>query len=531
MSIIHEGKMFARFARGLPAFLRQRITLEDAERALQRRVVERAPNFLAMLDAGVFRNPQSPYRRMLQLARCEPGDLRNMVLRDGVEATLGALHDSGVYVTFEEFKGRAPIVRQGEVIPLGPHDFDNPDFKRYYQMSTGGSTGKGRRVLMDLEHMQDRLPMQIVADSIHGFLDLPTALWFEIPPGNGLNSTLMRVPYGNAPERWFTPVWSEVPLRFRLATQASLLVARSAGIRVPSPEYLPLERADVIARWAGETLAKHGRCAIRGHVSKMLRVALAARELGIDLTGAIISGGGEPPTPGKVQAITATGARFIANYHFTEVGAVGLRCMNPSDPNDQHLLLDHLALVSVPRDVPRFGITVNSFCFTTLLPSAPKLMLNVEIDDYGVVEQRSCGCRWDAFGFHTHMRDIRSYRKLTGEGVTLIGSDMERILEEVLPARFGGTPIDYQLAEEEDEKGFTRLTLLVSPRVSITDESAVVATVLAALQKGDAGAGISGAIWQQAGSLRVRREEPHSTSRGKLMPLHVQSRPDKVVAQ
>jgi hypothetical protein len=158
-------------------------------------------------------------------------------------------------------------------------------------------------------------------------------------------------------------------------------------------------------------------------------------------------------------------------------------------------------------------------------------MLNVEIDDYGLVEQRSCGCRWDAFGFHTHMRDIRSYRKLTGEGVTLIGSDMERILEEVLPARFGGTPIDYQLAEEEDEKGFTRLTLLVSPRVSITDESAVVATVLAALQKGDAGAGISGAIWQQAGSLRVRREEPHSTSRGKLMPLHVQSRPDKVVAQ
>jgi hypothetical protein len=148
-----------------------------------------------------------------------------------------------------------------------------------------------------------------------------------------------------------------------------------------------------------------------------------------------------------------------------------------------------------------------------------------------VVEQRSCGCPWDAFGFTTHIREIRSYRKLTGEGVTLIGSDMEHILEEVLPARFGGTPLDYQLAEEEDENGFTRLTILVSPRVTITDESAVVATVHAALQKGDAGSGISGAIWRQAGSLRVRREEPRSTSRGKLLPLHVEGRTAKVAAQ
>jgi hypothetical protein len=322
-----------------------------------------------------------------------------------------------------------------------------------------------------------------------------------------------------------------VPWRFRLATSAILEVAHAAGVRLPNPEYLPLERADVIARWAGKTLAQHGRCAIRGHVSKVLRVAIAARDLGIDLTGAVIAGGGEPPTPGKVQTITSTGARFIANYHFTEAGTVGLRCMNPSDPNDQHLLLDHLALIDVPREVPRFGMTVNSFCFTTLLPSAPKLMLNVEIDDYGVVEQRSCGCPWDAFGFTTHIREIRSYRKLTGEGVTLIGSDMEHILEEVLPARFGGTPLDYQLAEEEDENGFTRLTILVSPRVTITDESAVVATVHAALQKGDAGSGISGAIWRQAGSLRVRREEPRSTSRGKLLPLHVEGRTAKVAAQ
>jgi hypothetical protein len=239
MSLVQESRTFARFARGLPAFLRQRITLEEAQRVVQRRVAERASNFLGMLDGGILQNPRSPYARMLKLSRCEPGDLRNMVAQDGVEATLRVLRAAGVYVTFEEFKGRAPIVRQGEEIQLGPHDFDNPDFRQYYQLSTGGSTGKGRRVLMDLEHMQARLPMQIVADSIHGFLGAPTAIWFEVPPGNGLNSLLMRVPYDNVPERWFTPVSDEVPFRFRLATTAIMQVARSAGAHLPRPERLP----------------------------------------------------------------------------------------------------------------------------------------------------------------------------------------------------------------------------------------------------------------------------------------------------
>jgi hypothetical protein len=36
---------------------------------------------------------------------------------------------------------------------------------------------------------------------------------------------------------------------------------------------------------------------------------------------------------------------------------------------------------------------------------------------------------------------------------------------------------------------------------------------------------MSGAIWGQAGTLRVRREQPRSTARGKVMPLHVERRP------
>jgi hypothetical protein len=526
VSVVAELKAFAHFAGGLPAFLQQRITLEEAGRVVRQRMAERESNFLQMLSA-IQAQPRSPYAWLLRQAQCDPRELDAMVWKDGIEFTLSALRDAGVYLTFEEFKGREPVVRNGASFRVRADAFDNPGFTRYYGISTGGSTGKSRRVLMDLEHMRASLPMHILADHIHGFLGLPFAIWFEIPPGSGLNSVLTRVAYNNVPERWFTPVWGGPdggPARFRLATSAILRLARASGARVPSPEHVPLERADIIARWAAKMLQTHGPCGIRGHVSKVLRVALAAKDLGLNLTGVTITGGGEPPTPGKVAQITASGARFIANYHFAEAGAVGLRCMNPQDPNDQHLLMDHLALIQAPREVPRMGVSVDAFCFTTLLPTAPKLMLNVEIDDYGVVETRSCGCPWEEFGFTTHLRDIRSYRKLTGEGVTLIGSDMEHILEAALPARFGGSPLDYQLLEEEDERGFTRLSILVSPRVNIPDESAVVDTVLALLRRGDAGANMSSAIWKQAGSLRVKRQEPRQTGRGKVMPLHSEKR-------
>ncbi len=146
-------------------------------------------------------------------------------------------------------------------------------------------------------------------------------------------------------------------------------------------------------------------------------------------------------------------------------------------------------------------------------------MINVETDDYGIVETRECGCPWESFGLNVHLRGIRSFRKLTGEGVTLVGTDMVRILEDVLPARFGGTPLDYQILEEEGQEGFTQLSLIVSPRVELEDEQAVVEAVLGELPPGPLRS-----LWVQAQTLRVKRQEPVWTERGKLMPLHLSRR-------
>lgn len=524
MSIRSEVNGLAGFMRGLPRFLRRSITPEQARIVVLRRMRERESNFLASIELGVFGNPRSPYRAMLRMAGCELGDIQRMLTADGLENTLRALRSADVYVSFEEFKGLRPIERGGRIIPARPEDFDNPLLTNYHQVATGGTTGASRRVMIDLDHLVAGLPMRVLGDEFHRTLGVPGAFWFEIPPGNGLDSVLTRVPFCNVPERWFTPIRGGrdgAALRFRLATHAIVSVARASGARIPGPEYLPLDRAGVIAQWAADALRRRGACAVRAHVSKALRVCIAAWEQGIDLTGAVVCGGGEPPTPAKVAQIRRTGAQFFSGYHFTEVGTVGLSCTKSMDPNDQHLYLDHLALIQAPREVTGYRMSVQSFHFTTLLPTAPKLLLNAESDDYGVVETRSCGCPFEDLGFTTHLRDIRSYRKLTGEGVTLVGSDMERILEEDLPARFGGTPLDYQLVEEEDELGFTRLTIVVNPALPISDEQSVVDAVLAALTRSGPAAEMSRGIWSQANTLRVRRESPRLTPGGKMMPLQV----------
>jgi hypothetical protein len=167
---------------------------------------------------------------------------------------------------------------------------------------------------------------------------------------------------------------------------------------------------------------------------------------------------------------------------------------------------------------------VPALYFTSLRPTAPKVMLNAENDDYGVIETRSCGCALEEAGFTEHVRDIRSFSKLTGEGVTLIGSEMIAILEGVLPRRFGGSALDYQLLEDEDERGFTRLSLLVSPHLEIRDNQQVLDVVWEALRASSVGADLARDMWRRAGSLRVQRSAPIWTERGKLMPLHLANR-------
>jgi hypothetical protein len=531
MSLLADLKMYGRFAGGLRGFLRQSISLEGARALVRQRLAEREANFLRLVEKGIFGYPRSPYRPLLKLAGVEFGDIRSLLSELGLDDTLRALHAAGVYITYEEFKGRKPIVRHGQLIQAQPEDFDNPFVSRHYQAESGGSTGAGTRVTHDLEHQAALAPHHLLFRQANGLLGLPSIVWRGIlPDASGLNNVLRGVYIGQPPEKWFSPIGHRdvrPSLKYRLATYYTVLAGRLLGAPIPWPEVVPIDQAVVVARWVAQTLKARGGCLVLTTVSRALRACLAAREAGLDLSGAAFIIAGEPVTEAKAREISRSGAHYFSTYGFTEAGRIGMGCAHPADQTDVHLLSDCFALFAHSRPAPYSDVEVPAFNVTSLLPTAPKLLLNVESDDYGAVETRQCGCPLGSLGLTTHLRGMRSFRKLTGEGVTLVGSEMIHILENVLPARFGGSPLDYQLMEEEDEQGFTRLSLLIDPGLSIAAEEDVLKVVMEALAHGSAGADSARAIWQQAGTLRVRRAAPVWTARGKLMPLHIARNGDR----
>jgi hypothetical protein len=210
----------------------------------------------------------------------------------------------------------------------------------------------------------------------------------------------------------------------------------------------------------------------------------------------------------------------VPRYFTTEIDIIGCGCPGAAAADDVHFFHDSLALIEHQRKVEHTDTYVNAFHFTNLSLSAPKIMLNVESDDYGVMETHSCGCLFEQLGFVRHLHHIRSFAKLTGSGMTIIGSDFVHILEKVLPQKYGGGATDYQLLEEEDNNGQTRLNLIVSPSVGAINDSEVIKTVLSELHRSVRSGKLAAGFWSQINTLQVKRIYPMSSS-GKVMTLHL----------
>lgn len=534
MGMWDDSKMYARFALGLRRFLRKRLTPKMARDIILRRMASRTDRFLRILRKGIWQNPQSPYRQLMDHAGCTLGSVERMARRRGVDHTLQKLYESGVYVTFEELKGRRPIVRDGREFSADPGDFDNPYLRHYYMGRTSGSTGAGTRAPLDLGQILEALPIRLLARDSYGVLDAPVAMWRGTLPGiSGILEVLRGPVMGNPPRRWFTPITDEdvsLPLKHKLAHDYIATVGRLCGVPMPRPELLRLDDPGALVRWATNMVGRHEKCLIRTYPSLALRVCVAAERLGTGLEGVTFLGGGEPPTATKVQRITRTGARWFPTFAATETGTMGMGCAAPRCGNDLHLATDCVALIQNPVVPPGWQTSVPAFFLTTLLPDAPKLLLNAGLDDYGIVENRSCGCPLGELGYTTHVRDIRSYSKLTGEGVTLLEEDLVRVIEKDLPDRFGGSALDYQILEEEDEDGLTRLSILVHPRIGLADTDALSEFVLRQLKKKNLMTAFAAAFWEQDRSLRVVHRPPITGETGKFMPLHVARNHDTTAA-
>lgn len=524
MSIVSDAIKYSRLAFGLRGFLRSTITLEESKRVIAERLRNREKNFLSLVQKGVYQNPKSPYLKLLELAGCQFGDIEAGVNKDGIEATLQKLLVEGVYVSWEEFKGRKEVVRGGKRFSFSERDFDNPFLDVYYQAQSSGSRSAGTRTTFDLSHQLAISYYILPMLAVNNALDVPLGVWQPMLPAvSGTSTVLTHWKAGKPIARWFSPVDErqvESPLQHRLAMRYIIYGSRLWGARLARPEYVGLEEAVKVARWMADTKKQFGGCCVTCSPSRAVKVCQAAIENELDIEGTHFTVGGEPLTPAKRQQIEATGASVTPRYAISEIGRIGFGCLETGATDDVHLFHDSVASIQHRRKVEPAGIHVDAFLFTPLLSSAPKILLNMESDDYGVMETKNCDCLFGELGFNTHLRNIRSFAKLTGIGMTIVGTDLVRILEEVLPAKYGGAATDYQLLEEEDSQGQTHLSLIVSPTVGVVDDNDAIATVLCELRRAPYPGKLTAGVWAQAKLLRVKRMYPISKM-GKVMTLHL----------
>jgi len=521
---------YGRFAFGLRRFLGEPATAERGRALIQQRLRDRNSDFLALVKGAVYSSGRGPYVPLLRMAGCEYADLERMVRSHGIEPTLERLRAEGVYITIDEFKCRYPIVRGTTTVECTPNDFDNPFLTAGLQASSSGSRSPGTVTTLSLERVGYVAFCQAVAYSAHGLLGRPVLLWMPtLPSAAGMVLLLELSKMGVPPVRWFSPVASSAirpALSKRLATLYVVHAGRLLGASIPAPEYVGGDQVHVVLASLRQILeAGHG-CVVHCSPSSAARLAHEARTEGVTLTDVTFVTGGEPLTPAKAAEIGAVGAHAVGLYASTEVGTIGFGCAGSATAcDDIHVLESSHAVIQYERSTPFGGGPVQSLLFTSFHDRAAKILLNVESGDYGVLESRECGCEFGSLGLKRHLHSIRSFDKLTGEGMTFVGTDLVRIIEEVLPQQFGGTSIDYQLVETEGVGGRTRLDVLVSPDVGTVDEDAVVRQVLQQLARGSDTNRMMAEMWREKDVLRVKRERPHLTAGGKLLPLHIMKTP------
>lgn len=511
--------MLARLVRDLPEFLGTPISAERALTSVGLGLAAREERFLRIARSAIYGQPRSPYRRLLLEAGWGPADLTTLVRRRGLDDALIHLAGEGVYVTFDEFKGRRPIDRGGRIFTVGETDFDNPRVAPHFEVRSGGTRGRGTSVKMGLPFIADMAGVKALALHGHGLAGHEQVIWLSL----GLNQVLRQAKLGRAPCAWFSPV-RRLPWRLRAGSWLVAAISRLSRCPVPAPRFLDLREPWRMAEWLVARARARGPVCITTYASSAARVAAAATEAGTSLAGVTFVTFGEPFTDAKRRAVEAAGARAVASYGMMEAGNVAFGCATPRASDDSHVFTHAYALARRTRAVSNGGGAVEALLLTSLLDTAPKILLNVESGDQAVVERRACACPLGTLGLTTHLASIRSFEKLSGEGVSFVQADLARILEDVLPAHFGGTAGDYQVVQGEN-LGVSRLLLVVSPRVGPVDESRLLERFISELGRSGWLEAAHADVWRRAGTVTVRRQWPVATPAGKILPFHLAAGP------
>ena len=513
------GEIFtaSRFLVRLPRFLRRPVDRAEAQRILGRRLARREADFLDLVRRAVYESRNSPYRLLLRAAGCEYGDLARLVTEDGLEAALRAIARRGVYLTLDELRGRRPVTRGSVEILVDAGRLANPLTSAHFPIRSSGSRGGSAGLGLSLEYVRDVAVDYGLAIDARGGRSWQHAIW-GVPGGAALNQVLRFAAFGAVPVRWFLQIDADrarLPARYAWSARALVWAGRLAGVAVPAPVHATAEDPAPIIEWLAGVLGAGQVPHLFAFPTAAVRLCQAARLAGVDLRGAQLTIGGEPITEARMSEIARAGVTTAAHYGSIETSTIGYGCLAPAFPDELHLFHDLTAVVQTDG-LP--GVPAETLLMTSLRTAAPLILLNASIGDQAVMGPRPCGCPLEALGWTTHLHTVGSDQKLTTAGMAFLAADLLRVLEEVLPARLGGGPVDYQLMEEETVDGRPRLRLLIHPRVGPLDPALVADVFFTAIGRGTGAARVMSLTWQDGDLLQIERRAPEPRG-GKIRHL------------
>jgi hypothetical protein len=521
--------MGARLIIKLPSFLKRPITSDDAQRAVRSRLNRREEDFLEHVRRFIYARPDSPYLRLLKSAGCGIGDVQRLVREEGLEGALKRLYDKGVYLTSKEFHGRCEVVRGGCRFRIKPSPLMNPLSTPHVPLRSSGSRSSGTPVLTDLSFFRDTAVDTILYLNARKSIASEKATW-EVPGGVALYRILTLSLSGIPPAHWFSqldPAGPGLNLRYKGSTRVLALGGWLAHFPLPRPRYVSLEDPLPIVRWMEDSLRRGKTPHLFTYASSAVRLSLRALDMGVDLKGAQITMSGEPTTEARLKTVCRSNAEVFPAMGSAECGYIGYGCLSPEAPDDMHLLKDLHAVIQPDHGDDRSGLTSKALLVSSLRPTAPLIMLNVSLGDQAELRTRRCGCPMGEIGLDVHLEHVRSPEKLTSGGMACFDSDIIRILEDLLPSRFGGAPTDYQLAEDESEDGTPRLKLIVHPAVGPVDETQLKSAFLEAVRSGAGAEKLTSMVWRDTGILVVERGLAKTTASGKIQHMHIRQRGDR----
>jgi hypothetical protein len=516
----------ARLLWDLPSFLRQPLRPDEARATVRRRLAQRGDDFLALARRSIYGQPTSPYGALLKMAGCEYGDLQRLVRLDGLEGALRTLSQQGLYLTVDELKGRRPLVRGSARIEMNPAELRDNGGAGQISFRRSASRGAGTTAAIKLSSVREQAIDTSLVLEARGAAALARGHW-GVPGGAAIGRLLEFQLSGSHSVAWFTQVDHADPglhRRYRWSARALQWASRRAGPGLIGPIHVPVDQPLPIAHWMVDTLHRGRRPHLWTFVSPAVRLCQAAFEAGLDLRGVELTIGGEPTTTARLEAIRRVGASATPVYASTETGLIGYGCLEPQAADDLHLLSDLHAVIRVGTDGRDGPLPGGTLLMSSLRSAARFVLLNVSLGDQAQLVTRRCGCPLEELGWTAHLHNIRSCEKLTAGGMTRQDADVIKVLEQVLPARFGGCPTDYQLVEDETEAGQIVLRLLAHPRLGPLDTDLIADVFLAAIGGGSGSERITELQWRQAGWLRVERQQPLATASGKILHLRPSSR-------